>query len=314
MRALYCFSFGPKKEYVETDFKPVEYQLGSTLITFLSTDFARLRKKLLVRATPMIENDAITEIKNELCAIHPFGERFAQSLFFEEQLADALDARLEGFEKLQKQLSAFVDATLLLDSSDLSTSQRLALYRSRDFQAATAMAGLNLKMRAERKLYVDGRNFDPVLAADRISKPPKSVRFARIEGSDDLGATLLTELLEMVDQNVHVQKCEYCHRYFLPYSAKARYCDRVADRTGKTCKDLAAKEKHEKKIAADEGLNLIRQRIKTYDMRVRRAPTVYTDEEFQKWKAHAEEVRDLYIDGKLTFNQLEALSELPPRK
>lgn len=141
MRALYCFSFGPKKEYVETDFKPVEYQLGSTLITFLSTDFARLRKKLLVRATPMIENDAITEIKNELCAIHPFGERFAQSLFFEEKLADALDARLEGFEKLQKQLSAFVDATLLLDSSDLSTSQRLALYMGRDFQAATAMCG-----------------------------------------------------------------------------------------------------------------------------------------------------------------------------
>ena len=141
MRALYCFSFGPKKEYVETDFKPVEYQLGSTLISFLSTDFARLRKKLLVRATPMIENDAITEIKNELCAIHPFGERFAQSLFFEEKLADALDARLEGFEKLQKQLSAFVDAALLLDSSDLSTSQRLALYMSRDFQAATAMCG-----------------------------------------------------------------------------------------------------------------------------------------------------------------------------
>lgn len=79
----------------------------------------------------MIENDAITEIKNELCAIHPFGERFAQSLFFEEKLADALDARLEGFEKLQKQLSAFVDATLLLDSSDLSTSQRLALYGPR---------------------------------------------------------------------------------------------------------------------------------------------------------------------------------------
>ncbi len=55
-------------------------------------------------------------------------------------------------------------------------------------------------MRAERKLYVDEQNFDPVLAADRISTPPKSVRFARIEGSDDLGATLLTELLEMVEQ------------------------------------------------------------------------------------------------------------------
>ena len=53
---------------------------------------------------------------------------------------------------------------------------------------------------------------------------------------------------------------------------------------------------------------------KAYDMRVRRAPTVYTDEEFQKWKAHAEQARDLYVDGKLTYNQLKALTELPPRK
>ena len=107
MRALYCLSFGPKKEYVETDFKPVEYRLGTTLIAFLSTDFASLRAKLLVRTTPMMENQAITEIKNELSMIHPFGERFVQSLFFEEKLADVLDERMEGFEKLQKELSAF---------------------------------------------------------------------------------------------------------------------------------------------------------------------------------------------------------------
>ena len=106
MRALYCLSFGPKKEYVETEFKPVEYRLGTTLIAFLSTDFASLRAKLLVRTTPMMENQAITEIKNALSAIHPFGERFVQSLFFEEKLADVLDERMEGFEKLQKELSA----------------------------------------------------------------------------------------------------------------------------------------------------------------------------------------------------------------
>ena len=220
MRALYCLSFGPKKEYVETDFKPVEYRLGTTLIAFLSTDFASLRAKLLVRTTPMMENQAITEIKNALSAIHPFGERFVQSLFFEEKLADVLDERMEGFEKLQKELSAFADAVLVPDRSKLSAKQRLALYMSHDFQAATAIAGLDLKMRAERKLYVDEQNFDPVLAADRISTPPKSVRFARIEGSDDLGATLLTELLEMVEQGIELKKCEYCHRYFIPFSSK----------------------------------------------------------------------------------------------
>ena len=304
MRALYCLSFGPKKEYVETDFKPVEYRLGTTLIAFLSTDFASLRAKLLVRTTPMMENQAITEIKNALSAIHPFGERFVQSL----------DERVEGFEKLQKELSAFADAVLVPDKSKLSAKQRLALYMSRDFQAATAIAGLDLKMRAERKLYVDEQNFDPVLAADRISTPPKSVRFARIEGSDDLGATLLTELLEMVEQGIELKKCEYCHRYFIPFSSKALYCDRSVGDTGKSCKELAVKEKHEKKIAADDGLKLIRQRIKTYDMRVRRTPAIYTDAAFQIWKAQAENARNRYVNGELTYEELDALTQLPKKK
>ena len=314
MRALYCLSFGPKKEYVETDFKPVEYQLGTALITFLSTDFGLLRAKLQERQTPMMENQAITEVKNKLIAAHPFLERFAQSLFFEKNLADTLDERLEGFEKLQKELSSFVDAVLLADRSRLNTKQRLALYMSRDFQIATKIAGLNQKMHAERKMYVDERNYDPVLIADRVSKPPKSVRFARIEGSDDLGATLLTELLEMVEQGIKLKKCDYCHRYFIPFSSKSLYCDRLVGDTGKTCKEIAVKEKHTQKVVADDGLKLIRQRIKTYDMRVRRTPAVYTDAAFQTWKTQAEDARNRYVNGDLTYAELDVLTQLPKPK
>ena len=314
LRALYCLSFGPKKEYVETDFKPVEYQLGTALITFLSTDFGLLRVKLQERQTPMMENQAITEVKNKLIAAHPFLERFAQSLFFEENLADTLDGRLNDFENLQKELSSFVDAVLLADRSGLNTKQRLALYMSRDFQIATKIAGLNQKMYVERKMYVNERNYDPVLIADRITAPPQSVRFARIEGSDDLGATLLTELLEMVEQEIELKKCEYCHRYFIPFSSKALYCDRSVGDTGKSCKELAVKEKHEKKIAADNGLKLIRQRIKTYDMRVRRTPAVYTDAAFQAWKTQAEDARNRYVNGELTYEELAALTQLPKKK
>ena len=314
MRALYCLSFGPKKEYVETDFKPVEYQLGTALITFLSTDFSPLRAKLQERQTPMMENQAITEVKNELIAAHPFLERFVQSLFFEEKLADALDERLKGFEGLQKELSAFVDTVLLLNCSGLNAKQRLALYMSRDFQIATKIAGLNQKMHTERKMYVDERNYDPVLIADRVSEPPKSVRFARIEGSDDLGATLLTELLEMVEQGIKLKKCGYCHRYFIPFSSKALYCDRLVGDTGKTCKEIAVKEKHTQKVAADDGLKLIRQRIKTYDMRVRRTPAVYTDAAFQAWKTQAEDARNRYVNGDLTYAELDVLTQLPKPK
>ena len=85
-------------------------------------------------------------------------------------------------------------------------------------------------------------------------------------------------------------------------------------RQGKSCKELAVKEKHEKKIAADDGLKLIRQRIKTYDMRVRRTPAIYTDAAFQAWKAQAEDARNRYVNGELTYEELDALTQLPKKK
>ena len=124
----------------------------------------------------------------------------------------------------------------------------------------------------------------------------------------------VTELLEMVEQGIELKKCEYCHRYFIPFSSKALYCDRSVGDTGKSCKELAVKEKHEKKIAADDGLKLIRQRIKTYDMRVRRTPAIYTDAAFQIWKAQAENARNRYVNGELTYEELAALTQLPKKK
>ena len=75
-----------------------------------------------------------------------------------------------------------------------------------------------------------------------------------------------------------------------------------------------AAKKHEKKIAADDGLKLIRQRIKTYDMRVRRTPAIYTDAAFQIWKAQAENARNRYVNGELTYEELAALTQLPKKK
>ena len=118
----------------------------------------------------------------------------------------------------------------------------------------------------------------------------------------------------MVEQGIELKKCEYCHRYFIPFSSKALYCDRSVGDTGKSCKELAVKEKHEKKIAADDGLKLIRQRIKTYDMRVRRTPAIYTDAAFQIWKAQAENARNRYVNGELTYEELDALTQLPKKK
>ena len=79
-------------------------------------------------------------------------------------------------------------------------------------------------------------------------------------------------------------------------------------------KELAAKEKYEKKIAANEGLSLYQRRNKTYAMRVSRSPAVYKDTEYQAWKAEAEIAVQRYVNGDLSLEALDIILELPKRK
>lgn len=142
-------------------------------------------------------------------------------------------------------------------------------------------------MRVGRQTYIDGRQFKPGLSPAQEIEPPKDITSRLFVGSDDLQAVLLTELEEMAQQNVKLKKCTNCGGYFRPYSSPTVYCDRLVGETGKSCKELAAKEKYEKKIAADEGLSLYQRRNKAYAMRVSRAPEIYKDAEYQVWKANA---------------------------
>jgi hypothetical protein len=49
-------------------------------------------------------------------------------------------------------------------------------------------------------------------------------------------------------------------------------------------------------------------------MRVRRTPAIYTDAAFQIWKAQAENARNRYVNGELTYEELAALTQLPKKK
>ncbi len=44
----------------------------------------------------------------------------------------------------------------------------------------------------------------------------------------------------MCSQNLPVAVCESCHRLFIPFSSRAKYCERVlGPETGATCKNIA---------------------------------------------------------------------------
>ena len=189
MRALYCFSFGPKKEFIETDLKPVENRLGTAFITFLSTDFVSLQKALLSIdekwTTKMTIHRTLQKVIDQLTPIHTFFEYLLDYSLHNadipyRELADKLSVLIES----QNRLREIADDVFLLNDSGQSAMQRLCLYMSKSPQNAALFLRLPDLMKIERKIYVNGRSFYPILFADRVYEPPADVRIARVEGSE----------------------------------------------------------------------------------------------------------------------------------
>lgn len=316
MKALYCFSFERKTEWVDTGSKLVEYQLGETLLTFLCADFASYERQAEAYREFFgreKEADALAEqIIHKLSLIHPFLENVLRLAYFESQKLPWLYRKLLGFQQLQKELADLVEVVFLPDHRGLTAMHRLCILQNENKHIAAQFAALSNSLRAERRIYVDGQEFIPV--QETIRSVPEKIESRLIFGSDDLKTVLVTELEEMAAQNIPVKKCAYCGSYFIPFSSRTVYCDRMVGKTGKTCKELAAKEKYEKKIAADEGLSLYQRRNKTYAMRVSRSPAIYKDTEYQAWKAEAEAAVQRYINGDLSLDALELVLELPKRR
>jgi len=310
-------SFGKKKEYIADDFKLVEYQLGDALIAVLSTDISPFLRKLnhefysnYALQAADITKKAIADLK----PIHPFFESITYPAFLESNPMRDLYARLTTMKKVQLELTPLVDAVFLDDETDLTAMQRLCMFFQENRDEALVFAALSDVMRVERRIYVDGKAFDLLPSSKSQESISSNISNRLIVGSDDLRAVLMTEIAEMAQQNVRLRRCERCHKYFRPFSFKSIYCDRLVGNTGKTCQELAAKEKYEKRIAADEGLTLYRRRNKTYAMRVSRAPEVYKDADYQVWKAAAEVALQQYTDGEITLEMLDVMIELPEKK
>jgi len=72
-----------------------------------------------------------------------------------------------------------------------------------------------------------------------------SIAAATFYASHDLPALIFLEFVQMCTVELPVARCANCGRLFVPFSKKARYCDRVADQaTGGTCKQIAAKRRY----------------------------------------------------------------------
>jgi len=188
-------------------------------------------------------------------------------------------------------LREWVDAVLV------TQDERTALMRLRDLCEARPRPGKNAVLKAERRFYEGEAGLESRLFLC----------------CDDCAALLFASLEQMAEAGLTVRRCEYCGGYFVPFSSRTLYCDRMVGDTGKSCKELAAREKYENKIADNEGRTLFNRRCKAYAMRVRRDPVRFNEEEYRAWKDYAELSLKAYSQGKLSMELLQMVLELPEK-
>lgn len=286
----------------------VEEHLWDFPILFLSTDFSAIASKL--------HDDKISDlqIQEDIKNIHPFFEFSVLPLAFEEDHRRWLIQWTEHMERIQKELEYMVDDIFLSCEKTSTILQCFCRYLAQNKLIAAKYSKVADQIKAETLYYIGGTEFSPQLYAWEKYDSTEQIKSYLMLGTDDMEAALFLMIQRLAERNIELRRCEFCGKYFHPFSVRTVYCDRKNPETGKTCKEQAAKIKYEEKIAADEGRTLYQRRTKTYSMRVARSPAVYKKSDYLIWKNKASDALEAYTAGKLSYEQLDVILALPERK
>ena len=134
---------------------------------------------------------------------------------------------------------------------------------------------------------------------------------ATFYASDTLPALLFLEFVQMCSQNLPVAVCESCHRLFVPFSSRAKYCERVLDpETGATCKDIAAKLAYAEELKADKAKELYNKMRNRYQMRCARAPgNQKMRDAYNAWRKQAQMALSKYQLGEIGWEEFKEIAQ-----
>lgn len=132
---------------------------------------------------------------------------------------------------------------------------------------------------------------------------------ATFYASDTLPALLFLEFVQMCAQDLPVAVCESCHRLFVPFSSRAKYCERMLDpETGATCKDIAAKLAYAEELKANKAKELYNKMRNRYQMRCSRAPgNQKMRDDYNAWRKQAQIALSKYQLGEIGWEEFEKI-------
>lgn len=131
-------------------------------------------------------------------------------------------------------------------------------------------------------------------------------------------ALALWEFDDLIANNLRMRRCDYCGRYFIPYSAANCYCDRPVDgNPQKTCKEVGAATKHQEEVNGDAAKKLYRK----VNNRTQQAAKRYEPQHpnirkvtYRNWQYEAKCLLDQVGAGTLDYESFAAAIDKTPKE
>jgi len=324
MEHWYHIYFEDKTEYADVEDTLTKHQIGQLLFSFLDIDWDKLVAEIS-KFRKQYPSDAdiqkyYSELKDRFRDAHPFLSHRIGRLTLEpdpDNLKE-LYLKLSEFARFKAEISGAIYMTVDADGehSELSLIQRYHLLQlggpELSIQAQKMYSLVSIQHRisenGKRVFGLSKREITPELV-DKVADSDLSAY--TFYCSDDICALVFLEFEYMCTESYAIRKCGRCGRYFLPYSGVSLYCDRPVDTDGRTCKDIAAKEKYMRKVNSDAAKRLYTRLNNAYQMRCSRAPSVYRPESRFAWQDMAKRLLSEVEAGAMTFETFEEAIRLP---
>lgn len=116
----------------------------------------------------------------------------------------------------------------------------------------------------------------------------------------------------MCVQDLPVAVCESCHRLFVPFSSRAKHCERMPNpKTGATCKDIVAKLAYAEELKANKAKELYNKMNNHYQMRCSRVPcNQKMRDDYDAWRKQAQMALSKYQLGGIDWEELRKITQL----
>lgn len=324
MERWYHIYFKDKTECADGPEATTELPIGSLLFSFLDVDWDAMTAELSAFREQQPSAEAIAEyfaaLREHFTGAHRFISRTIERLMLETD-SEALYLRVSELARFGKSLTEQIGLTLDNEGkySDLTPIQRYTLLQRTSPTACIFAQSMYDLVSVQHRISENGQR---VFATARREITPELV--SKVKGSelsaylfycaDDICALVYLEYEYMCTQGYAIRRCDNCGRWFLPYSVVALYCDRMVEGRGKSCKEIAAAEKYNRKVNSDAAKKLYTRLNNNYQMRCSRTPELYPAGEREKWQLMAKMLLKEVSSGALSYDDFAEAIKLPDAK